>query len=361
VRKNRILFLIVLMVLIPFVGAKNYQESAGSWTVEFNSSQSFSIQKQQLNAESGSAWMVALDDSAGHEVAGVFLYDFQNLISTDNTTILDSLIDNLLAAWQVPSSTKSSIWIDGTDGRQGEGYSSTYKRTARAAVYPYKSHYDSFYSQNATKNLVVYGSLQDVTEYNEIINSLHVMMHVANATNIKVSPSPTEQIASSLTASSQTAGQTRGKYLDHSDTEKQSQESRPETGTFMKDTQRDGLGRITIINDNNKMDALAVLTDLTKKPLISVYIRGGESFNISNIKDGSYDLYFKLGNQWNQDNSKFSENEARYKLGEPLQFTTKETWDGTQYSTWTISLAEAVPDANRTIDKVPVSVEEFPS
>jgi hypothetical protein len=128
----------------------------------------------------------------------------------------------------------------------------------------------------------------------------------------------------------------------------------------MRDIQRDCLGKITIINDNNKMDALAVLTDLTKKPLISVYIRSGESFNISNIKDGSYDMYFKQGNQWNQANSKFSENETRYKLDEPLQFTTKETWDGTQYSTWTISLEEAVPDANKAISKVPVSDEEFP-
>ena len=118
--------------------------------------------------------MVALHDREGHEVGGFVLCDYQNPMTTDNAT-LDGLIDAFLTgARQIPSSTKSTILIDGTDGHQGEGDSSTYKRTARAAVYPYKSHYDSFFSQNATKNAIVYASLQDLAEYNEIANSLHV-------------------------------------------------------------------------------------------------------------------------------------------------------------------------------------------
>lgn len=163
------------MLLIVTVHATRYHESAGPWIVEFNSSQSFSVQKQQVNMEEGiSGWAVTLVDSAGHEVAGFALYDFKNLMLADDTS-LDTIMDGFLkGAWQVPSSIKSSIQIDGTDGRQGEGYSSAYKRTARATAYSYESHYDSFYSQNATKNFVVYGSLQDVTDYNEITNSLHV-------------------------------------------------------------------------------------------------------------------------------------------------------------------------------------------
>ncbi len=173
-RIRLILCLITAMLLIVTVQAARYQESAGPWTVVFNSSQNFSVQKQQLNEESDSAWMVALHDSEGHEVGGFTLWDYQSLIPTDSA-ILDGFLDAFLTgAWQISSSTKSTISIDGTDGRQGEGYSSTYKRTARIAVYPYKSHYDSFYSQNVTRNLVGYASLQDLADYNEITNSLNV-------------------------------------------------------------------------------------------------------------------------------------------------------------------------------------------
>jgi hypothetical protein len=138
------------------------------------------------------------------------------------------------------------------------------------------------------------------------------------------------------------------------------QDVRPMTGTIVKDTLRDGLGELTIINDNSKMDAFAVLTDSQKEPIIKVFIRAGESFKISGIEDGSYDMYFRLGNRWRQDGSRFDKDEVRYKLDRALPFETVSMMDGISYSTWTVALQEAVPNANEAMSKIPVSEEEFP-
>ena len=139
----------------------------------------------------------------------------------------------------------------------------------------------------------------------------------------------------------------------------QADESRPETGTFTKDTLRNGHGELTIINDNNKMDALAVLTASNKNALIAVYIRSNESFKIVGIPDGTYEMYFKLGNKW--DNiAKFKEKGGQYRLDRPMDFKT--TWNsrGMEYSTWTLAIEGAVPNSNVASGKVSVPEEEFP-
>ena len=140
----------------------------------------------------------------------------------------------------------------------------------------------------------------------------------------------------------------------------QGQGYRPSTGTFIKDMQRYGLGELTIINDNSQKDALAVITGLNQEPLMKVFIRSKETFKISGISDGEYNVYFRIGNSWDQANSKFLENEVLYKLDRPLKFETEETWEGTSYSSWTIALEEAVSDANQAMERIPVPEEDFP-
>jgi len=141
----------------------------------------------------------------------------------------------------------------------------------------------------------------------------------------------------------------------------QAQQYRPATGIVSESNAiKDGLGEMTIINDNSRMDALAVITNQNKEPLIKVFIRAGESYKITGIRDGWYDLYFKLGSNWNQGLSGFDENEQRYKLDRSLQFETVLDSIGISYSAWTVALEEAVPDANEAMAKVPVTEEDFP-
>ena len=112
--------------------------------------------------------------------------------------------------------------------------------------------------------------------------------------------------------------------------------SRPETGTYIRDTQRDGYGLLTIHN-NWTMDTVAVLTDQNMKPLLVVYIRTGESLDITGIKDGDYSLYFTIGDQWDGSAGRFSNVYGYYRYNAPLPFVT----DKIEYSIFELDLYEA--------------------
>ena len=137
---------------------------------------------------------------------------------------------------------------------------------------------------------------------------------------------------------------------------------RPETGTFIKDSERNGYGVLVVENnnpvlDNVTRDAVAMLTDADKNPIIAVYVREGESFEITGIEDGVFDFYFTVGDRWDDESARFSDPEF-YRTENPLPFETEI--DGSQilYSQWTLTLEE-VPGGNE--EKVLVPEEGFPS
>ena len=116
--------------------------------------------------------------------------------------------------------------------------------------------------------------------------------------------------------------------------------SRPETGTYIRDTQRDGYGLLTIHN-NWTMDTVAVLTDQNVKPLLVVYLRTKESLDITGIKDGDYGLYFTIGDQWDGQAGRFSNVYGYYRYNTPLLFVTDDTGNKIQYSIFELDLYEA--------------------
>jgi hypothetical protein len=123
---------------------------------------------------------------------------------------------------------------------------------------------------------------------------------------------------------------------------------RPETGTYIKDIDRDGYG-VLIIHNNWTMDTVAAIADEDVQPLIAVYIRSGDSLQISGIEDGEYGLYFTVGNLWNQDEGKFKSVLGYYRYGSQLDFETSETEDEIEYSLYELDLYQArasnfVPD-----------------
>jgi hypothetical protein len=61
------------------------------------------------------------------------------------------------------------------------------------------------------------------------------------------------------------------------------------------------------MNNQAGSDAVVVLTDIGKKdPLISIFIKNRHSDSFDGIKDGSYDLYYILGNSFNRNSKKFA-------------------------------------------------------
>ncbi|HUS75869.1 MAG TPA: hypothetical protein VMY43_07660 [Methanothrix sp.] len=134
------------------------------------------------------------------------------------------------------------------------------------------------------------------------------------------------------------------------------QDDRPQTGDFIKVGEMNGLCLLDIIN-NGADDAVAYLVSMQKETFAAVYIRGGDFFNLTGIDDGSYDLYFRQGQDWNASAGKFETDATSSRLEEPLTFETQETAEGVLY-TWGEVTLEEVEDGNA--NKVPVSEEDFP-
>lgn len=123
---------------------------------------------------------------------------------------------------------------------------------------------------------------------------------------------------------------------------------RPETGTIIKDVARDGYGVLTIHN-NWTMDTVGVLTDDNLKPLMAVYIRSKDSFKFEKIDDGSYGLYFTIGNNWDPNEKKFGDILGYYRYNPSLVFQTNENITDVEYSVYELDLYESessnfVPD-----------------
>jgi hypothetical protein len=115
---------------------------------------------------------------------------------------------------------------------------------------------------------------------------------------------------------------------------------RPETGSYIRDSTRNGHG-LLIIHNNWRMDTVAVLADSRLKPLCAVYIRSKESLNLSGIEDGSYGLYFTVGTLWDSNKGRFDSLMGYYRYNSPLVFETSETDQEIEYSVFELDLYEA--------------------
>ena len=135
------------------------------------------------------------------------------------------------------------------------------------------------------------------------------------------------------------------------------QDSRPETGTVIKESRMDGRGELDIINKGAD-DAVAVLIE-NKTGIVAaaVYVRGGDVFNLIGIEDGSYDLYFKQGRNWNSGLQRFDANVSQSRMYDPMTFETIKIPEGIRYSVAQITLKES-PEENTIA--VPVDDKDFP-
>jgi hypothetical protein len=123
--------------------------------------------------------MMTLIDKAGHEVAWFSFRSYSNPQKASED-FLDNMLDRAVGLFKVTSPTKTSLTVDGSEGRMGEGYSSEFSRKWRGAVWPYQSTFDSFTNTNTTKHYIGFDSLQEQPEFEAIVNSLHV----TNVTNM---------------------------------------------------------------------------------------------------------------------------------------------------------------------------------
>ena len=133
---------------------------------------------------------------------------------------------------------------------------------------------------------------------------------------------------------------------------------RPESGTLIRESDMTGRCQLDIIN-NAPDDLVAYLCTMREESVkAAVYIRGGESFNLTGVEDGSYYLYFRQGQGWNAGLESFDINATSSRMNEPLLFQTIRTADRIQYS-WIEITLESSGDGN--VEKVAVDEEDFPA
>lgn len=123
-------------------------------------------------------------------------------------------------------------------------------------------------------------------------------------------------------------------------------------GTFIHRGVLDGFGELEIDNGTNE-DAVAVLTTLTDDPVISVYVAANHQFTIEDINDGTYKLFFMIGEDWDDITKRFIRKLRCQVFEDTFPFTTTAT----TASVWRVTLHPVLGGSAKTKD---VDPQDFP-
>jgi hypothetical protein len=100
-----------------------------------------------------------------------------------------------------------------------------------------------------------------------------------------------------------------------------------------------GLGELNIQNARTDKDAVAILVRSgSLEPLVAVYISAGEKNTMKGILDGSYNLYYTLGQDWDPVAGQFRRSSEYYRLSSVLSYQTTSQTTSTQFKwSWTVA------------------------
>ena len=143
------------------------------------------------------------------------------------------------------------------------------------------------------------------------------------------------------------------------DTMKIIQPVRLPNGTFLVKKLFGGLGELTVENGLD-LDAVIILAGSmgSEIPLMAVYIRSNDSYTLTGIRDGTYIVYFCIGENWDKDSKKFTARTRYERFEDELQFETTETTYSTYYTTYELTLH---PVIGGTAETEYLNEEEFPT
>jgi hypothetical protein len=97
---------------------------------------------------------------------------------------------------------------------------------------------------------------------------------------------------------------------------------------------------------------VAVLSDEGGNPVVAVYIQSNDSFTISGVRDGNYQLYFSLGEDWDGGSARFTRRAEFFRFEELLPFATTATAQGQQYTIFQVTL-HAVTGGTAPVESLP--------
>ncbi len=106
------------------------------------------------------------------------------------------------------------------------------------------------------------------------------------------------------------------------------------TGTIIRASgARNGAGELTVGNELD-LDGVAVLSQEGGGLMVAVYILNHGSHTITGIPDGTYALYFALGEDWDAEQAKFTRKQRLSRFEDLFSFTTTST----TYTGWSVTL-----------------------
>lgn len=127
-----------------------------------------------------------------------------------------------------------------------------------------------------------------------------------------------------------------------------------ESGTYVVDEGRSGYGRLTIENGLFVDGVVAVIRRGEQDATLAIYVEAKSSATATDIPDGTYEVAFTQGNDWDPSLGRFTKKCDFTKFDEPFPYvTTAETYSG-----WSITLQ---PIAGGSATASPVRPDDFPS
>lgn len=129
------------------------------------------------------------------------------------------------------------------------------------------------------------------------------------------------------------------------------QNRRKANGSYLTRT-TGGSGELKVDNGNNVDTVINLVKVGSKKPAVSVYIRGQKKVTTGRIKDGTYQVFMSSGADW--DGKRFTRNCQFSKFDSSFKFTTTSR----QYTIWELSLKVRLGGNASSSD---VDSDSFPS
>jgi hypothetical protein len=127
-------------------------------------------------------------------------------------------------------------------------------------------------------------------------------------------------------------------------------------GTVLSSRIRGGRGSLTVKNGGSRDGVVTLVKG--KQKAVSVYVRKKSTARVSNIKDGSYRVYFTTGTDYDRAARAFTRNCTFERFEDSLPFRTTYTATQIRWSTWTITL-NRVKGGNARASAV--NPDDFPS
>lgn len=128
-------------------------------------------------------------------------------------------------------------------------------------------------------------------------------------------------------------------------------ERRLTNGQLVDSVRRSGTGELKVENDSEQDSVVKLVQD--GRPIVSVYVGSGSDATVRNIDDGTYELFYTTGIDWDDQLKTFTRSCAFNRFEATAEFTTTQT----QYTTGTIGIQPRAGGNARTTE---VPAESFP-